>query len=473
MQLRVKLVLLSTLPILVALASMAVMVRHQALDLAHEERRLVESAYLQSKETELRHYVELARSAIQRVAASGEGDDASRRQQALAMVSRMHFGNDGYFFVYDSQGSLLADARQMALPGVDLCDPVEPSGEMPAKLIVNTARDGGGLVRYRWQKPSSQQTVPKLGYVLPVAGWGWTIGTGLYLDDVETALRHIDERAQANIAATQRRIYAIAALCIVLVGLGGLLLNIQDHRIASAKLRGLARRVVHSQEEERVRVARELHDGVVQVLVSSKFMLETAQLQMAEAAPAPGPAPRQLLDRGLDRLNHALLEIRRVSHGLRPALLDDLGPAAALALMGEQMHHEGVFAVRFSLRGEPRPLPTTHGTALFRVAQEAIQNARTHAGASQAEITLHFQPHCVVLEVQDDGKGFDVQRVQADGQGGIGLRNMRERIEGLAGRFAITSGRRGTRIRAVLDTRRPAECDDAPFNEFPSSRVPA
>lgn len=124
-------------------------------------------------------------------------------------------------------------------------------------------------MRYLWQKPSSQQTVPKLAYVMTLPGWEWVIGTGLYLDDVHDTLRRIDLRAQENIDGTRRRIYGIAALCIVLIGLAGLALNLSDHRVASAKLRRLAQRVVRSQEEERVRVARELHDGVVQVLVSS------------------------------------------------------------------------------------------------------------------------------------------------------------------------------------------------------------
>lgn len=466
MQLRLKLLLLSTIPILVALGSVAVTVRHQTLKLAHQERELVESAYLHSKETELHHYVQLAQSAMARIAAD-VADPAARQQQALALLSRMQFGKDGYFFVYDRQGNVLLDAQQMGLAGVDLCDPSNPQSEAPANLILAKAREGGGLVRYLWQKPSSQQTVPKLAYVMTLPGWEWVIGTGLYLDDVHDTLRRIDLRAQENIDGTRRRIYGIAALCIVLIGLAGLALNLSDHRVASAKLRRLAQRVVRSQEEERVRVARELHDGVVQVLVSSKFLLETAQVQWAARAAS---GPHHVLDQGLDRLNHALLEIRRVSHGLRPALLDDLGLAPALALMAQQVQDHTGLPVRFVLRGTAHPLPTSHGTALFRVAQEALTNAQMHAHATQVELLLRFGPRRVSLSVIDDGRGFDVQRVQADGQGGIGLRNMRERIEGLGGTFGVASGRRGTRVLAVL----PMQGDhDSPYPGFEPSQVPA
>lgn len=467
MQLRLKLLLLSTLPILLALGSVAVTARHQTLKLAQQERELVEAAYLNSKETELRQYVQLAQSALARIAAE-EADAAERQRQALALLARMQFGKDGYFFVYDREGNVLLDARHMGLSGVDLCDPGDPRSEAPANLILARAREGGGMVRYAWQKPSSRLTVPKLTYVTTMPGWEWVIGTGLYLDDVQETLRHIDRAAQENIGGTQRRIYAIAALCIVLIGLAGLALNLSDHRVSSAKLRRLAQRVVHSQEEERVRVARELHDGVVQVLVSSKFLLETAQVQWTGRA---APVPREMLDQGLARLNDALLEIRRVSHGLRPALLDDLGLAPALALMVQEVKEQGTFDVRFVLRGPAGPLPTSHGTALFRIAQEALTNARMHAGASHVEVALRFTRWRVSLSVRDDGRGFDMQRVQRDGQGGIGLRNMRERIEGLGGRFAIASGRGGTRILAVLD-RRAEEATEG-YPGFEPSQVPA
>jgi len=451
MQLRWKLLLLTTVPVLGALSLVAATMQHQTLKLARQERQLVEEAYLHSKETELRHYVQLADTALAQIGRSDQSE-AEQQRQALAVLAGMKFGEDGYFFVYDRQGKVLLDAQQMGQPGVDLCDPNSPDGEVPARAILAKAQEGGGFVRYPWQKPSTQQTVPKLGFVSSVPAWGWVLGTGLYLDDVEDALRKIEATAQDNIRATRTRIYAIAALCIVLIGVAGLALNISDHRVASAKLKRLARRVVHSQEDERVRVARELHDGVVQVLVSSKYMLETVQLSMP-GAPEQGRSPsgpRQLLDQGLQRLNDALVEIRRVSHGLRPALLDDLGLAPALSLMVEQVRAHCGFALHFRTEGEPATLPTAHSTALFRVAQEALANARVHAQPTRVDVVLRFSPRQVRLLVRDDGRGFALRKVQSDGQGGIGLRNMRERIEGLDGRFVVASGRRGTVVRAVL-----------------------
>ena len=475
MQLRLKLILMAAIPVGVALICMGITTRHQTMSLANEERKLVEAAYLHSKETELRHYVELARSTIERIAESSDASDTDLQKKAMHVVARMKFGDDGYFFLYDQHGQLLVNPEQMAVANVDLCDPNTPSGQTQAKLILDMAKAGGGLVRYEWHKPSSQILAPKLGYVLQVPVWNWVVGTGLYLDDVQETLARIDEHAKNNIAATQRRIYLIAALCMVLIASAGVLLNLKDHRISSVKLRRLAQRVVHSQEEERARVARDLHDGVVQVLVSSKFLLETAQLQQQYAAPQDGVAPNgKALDQGLARLNDALTEIRRVSHGLRPALLDDLGLPAALALLSEQMCKGGATHVRFGPCSEAQPIPNTHATALYRVAQEAVKNACTHANACDVLVSLRIDPRSIALVVQDNGQGFDIQRVLADGNRGIGLRNMRERIEALDGQFSISASRLGTRIVATLPLHAEAGNDTAlPHSRFDSSYAPA
>lgn len=461
MQLRLKLAIFTAVPILVALGLVAFTVQHQTLKLARQERELVGTAYLQSKESELRQYVQLAVGNIQHIATNGEPLEVQQRQ-ALAMLGEMKFGEDGYFFVYGKDDAVLLNPRQMRQSGVDMCDPGNPVSELPAKNIIATARGGGGMVRYDWQKPSSQQMTPKLAYVTRMPNWGWVIGTGLYLDDVENTLRHIDQRAQENIHTTRLWIYAITAACMLLIAMAGLLLNISDHRGLMGKLRRLAQRVVRSQEEERLRVARDLHDGVVQVLVSSKFLLETAQLQMHTGTANPQGSNRQsaeTFETGLTRLNDALEEIRRVSHGLRPALLDDLGLAAALERLIEQTPPIGDCQAQFVLRGVPFPLPISHSTALFRVAQEAIANAQRHAHASHIHVVLKFSGHSASLTVADDGDGFAVRKVQEDDRKGIGLRNMRERIEGCDGRFTVHSSVFGTRIRAIVSNVESAGSD--------------
>lgn len=339
MKLRQKILLLAVAPLTIAMLAIMLTVRHQSIALAQHERQLVESAYLQAKEAELRAHVKLARSAIAPLLASGRSDQATR-DEAMRTLARLDFGPDGYFFLYDLRGRNLMHPRQPELVGRDLWRLTDARGQPTIQRLVAAAQAGGGFVRYLWDKPSSHQSVAKLGYVEPIPQWGWMVGTGLYLDDVEQTLREIDRRAQANIDQTLAWVVAIAAVCILLVAGSGLALNVSDHREADAKLRQLAQQVVHSQEDERARVSRELHDGISQVLVSTKLLLETAHGHLepppGHATPPGAPATDKaagMLRRALDRLNGALGEVRRVSHNLRPALLDDLGLAAALELL--------------------------------------------------------------------------------------------------------------------------------------------
>ena len=320
------------------------------------------------------------------------------------------------------------------------------------------AQAGGGFVRYMWDKPSTHQSVPKLGYVEPIPQWGWMVGTGLYLDDVEQTLREIDRRAQANIDQTLAWVVGIAAISILLVAGSGLALNVSDHREADAKLRQLAQQVVTSQEDERARVSRELHDGISQVLVSTKLLLETAHGHLETAAVAPASIERAagMLRRALDRLNGALGEVRRVSHNLRPALLDDLGLAPALELLVRETReaHEGrqpELAIALELVGPTVHLPDACNTALFRIAQEAISNIERHATqATRIGVLLENDVDAVRLSIRDNGPGFDVESVQVDPQHGIGLRNMRERMAALGGSCTIASDAHGTEVCAVL-----------------------
>ncbi len=448
MKLRQKILLLAVAPLAIAMLGIALAVHYQATALVRHERALVEAAYLQSKETELRHYVQLAQSAIAPLVKSGRNDEATR-QAAMQALAGLDYGPDGYFFLYDLRGRNLMHPRQPDLIGRDLWDLRDPEGALTIQQLIAAARSGGGAVRYRWEKPSTRQMAPKLGYVVAVPEWGWMLGTGIYLDDVEATLRELDKRAETDIRATLAWIGAIAAISILLVGAGGLALNISEHREADAKLRQLAQRVVRSQEDERARLSRELHDGVSQLLVSVKLVLETALNRLAQA-PADGGAVAPVLGMALNRLETVFNEVRRVARNLRPALLDDLGLQAALQHLAREMQDASGLRIDIDCRGVPRPLSDEAATALYRIAQEALTNVERHANARRVELTLSYAESGVALVVQDDGSGFDLERVQRDPRGGIGLRNLRERIASLGGEFDIDSAPGGTRIRAYL-----------------------
>jgi two-component system NarL family sensor kinase len=143
--------------------------------------------------------------------------------------------------------------------------------------------------------------------------------------------------------------------------------------------------------------------------------------------------------------------VRRISHDLRPALLDDLGLAAALEHLADEFAQHSGTPVRFSASGATDGLPAVAATVLFRIAQEALTNIERHAGASAIVMALERSGGRVGLVVADDGAGFDAQGIAVHPRRGIGLRNMMERIDAIGGTLRIDSSARGTTVRASVD----------------------
>jgi two-component system NarL family sensor kinase len=432
MRLRLKLLTLAAVPLLLALAVVGAAVMHQQRQLAQREHALVVREYMSARRSELRNYVELAMSTVRPLYDSGRDDEATR-EQAVNLLSSLDYGSDGYFFVYDLNGRVLMHSRQPELIGRNLWDLRDPRGRFTIQQLIAQAGAGGGYVEYLWRKPSTGQVVPKLGYVVALSRWNWMVGTGLYMDDIEATMAQVDRQAASHIETTLWWIAGIACGGIGLISVCGLWLNVSELRLADAKLRLLARQVVQSQEEERAHLARELHDGTSQTLVSAKLLVESAVDQLERERASRPPA----LDQALARLNEALIEVRRISHRLRPATLDTLGLPAALELLGREFGEHGGTRVSVDVHGDLRELPQEVKTVLFRVSQEALANIGKHAGAGSARIALHFDDAGVHLLIDDDGRGFDAAAVQSDPRRGIGLRNMRERLGSVGGRFEV------------------------------------
>lgn len=449
MKLRQKLIFLAIAPLIVALCAIGLFVRQQAVTLAHEQHATIQQAYLASKEAELKHYVELASHAIAHLTASGRSDPATLLE-AKRVLSSLGYGDDGYFFVYDMRGRNLMHPRQPELVGRDLWNLRDQYGAATIQNLVAVAKRGGGLVRYNWVKPTSGKPAPKLGYVVTIPAWGWIVGTGLYLDDVQATLQQVDARQSRNIETTLWWIAGLAILSALVVGCTGLALNVSESRVADAKLKALAQRVVDGQEQERARLSRDLHDGISQWLVSIKLQIEAGIIRMRGSEDQRAKAFASF-ERTAEELNGVLGEVRRISHGLRPALLDDLGPAAALEHLAHEFAQHSGMPVAFGVEGRVDGLPPAVGTVLFRIAQEALTNIERHAGASRIEMSLRRERSRVLLAIVDDGAGFDAQDVETHPQRGIGLRNMSERLDAIGGKLGISSTAAGTTVCASVD----------------------
>jgi two-component system, NarL family, sensor kinase len=448
MKLRQKFILLAIAPLIIALCAIAIAVQHQATILAQQQRASVEAAYLATKEAELTHYVLLATRSIAHLYGSGRNDEATLNE-AKAILAKLDYGDDGYYFLYDLNGKNLMHPRQPELVGQNLWELRDSSGSPPIQRLIAQAKAGGGFVRYLWEKPSSHKVAPKLGYVVPLERWGWMLGSGLYLDEIDAALTKTDTQISSNIRNTMLLIAGIAIASAIAIALSGLALNISEYRVADAKLRVLAQRVVRSQEDERARLSRDLHDGISQWLVSIKLQVESGIAKLVANASRPELA-RASFDRAAVQLNDVLGEVRRISHDLRPTLLDDLGLAAALDHLTHEFNEHSSIITTFESDGIVDGLHDVGNTVLFRIAQEALTNIKRHANAKNVKLRLTGDKLTVTLTVTDDGVGFDVAGISQHPKRGIGLRNMHERVDSIGGKLELSSSLDGTQVLAHL-----------------------
>jgi two-component system, NarL family, sensor kinase len=224
-------------------------------------------------------------------------------------------------------------------------------------------------------------------------------------------------------------------------------LNTSQQRLADEKLKAMAQRIVLLQEEERAYVSRHLHDGVSQVLVAAKLQLESAARALAAG---PGSPPELAL--GLEQLSEAIVAVRDVSHELRPLELDRLGLSGALRQLADEFAARSGLSVSFEDGSEGARLGDQASVALFRVVQEALTNVARHARATHVDVRLSKRGAELCLSLVDDGGGFDVVQVARSPRGGIGLRNVRERVEHLGGHFNVRSRPGHTELEVRLPT---------------------
>lgn len=213
--------------------------------------------------------------------------------------------------------------------------------------------------------------------------------------------------------------------------------------------RQLLAKTISAQEEERKRLARELHDDSAQTLTAVLMTLKTAE----DTLPAAPDDARRALGRSRSQLEMALREIRKAIMDLRPSALDDLGLAAAVRWYADEHLRPLGIKVAFEIDGDEQRATGAAATAIFRIAQEAINNVIRHSGARRARIALEFGPSAVLAVIEDDGAGFDpedLRQPQESGRG-LGLLGMRERAELFGGDVEIESGAgHGTSVRVRI-----------------------
>jgi two-component system, NarL family, sensor histidine kinase UhpB len=218
------------------------------------------------------------------------------------------------------------------------------------------------------------------------------------------------------------------------------------------RLRALSSQIIKAQEEERLRIARELHDETAQALASL-----LVRQRVAERSPDPESLHRTMAD--LRALTAEALEgVRRMALELRPTMLDDLGLVAAVEAFARQFSHRTSIPVAVRVTRRPERLPPEVELVAFRVIQEALSNVARHSGATRAEVRLVAGPRVLSISVADDGHGFELESALDSRQRSLGLFGMRERAALVGGRLSLDSAPgRGTRVYLETPADNPAE----------------
>ncbi|MGB9885419.1 MAG: sensor histidine kinase [Moorellales bacterium] len=247
-----------------------------------------------------------------------------------------------------------------------------------------------------------------------------------------------------HLEASLRRLQATVQKAEQLISQVGVVLNyltgeIRDLNTKIAELeqaQELALSVIRAQEEERKRIAREIHDGPAQSLANIVFRSEYCLMLLDKA-------PERLREELLELQNvvrTSLRDIRKIIFDLRPMALDDLGLVPALQRYFATYREQYGLEVDFVFLGEERRLERAVEVAVFRIIQEAVNNIQKHAGVANAVVKMEMLPHKVRLSIRDEGQGFDVNLVQNSRNGqGYGLLSLRERVQFLKGEARIVS----------------------------------
>jgi len=210
--------------------------------------------------------------------------------------------------------------------------------------------------------------------------------------------------------------------------------NARLYRERQESLKSYARQVTQAQEDERLRIARELHDETAQELVLLSRKLEQLKSRV-------GSDRVQEIDGLLTMTRGTIQAVRRYSRDLRPSVLDDLGLRAAIEMVVEDTGHRLPKGASIQITGRERRLDGPLELALFRIAQEALRNVEKHSAATMATVELDFGANEIRLAVSDDGQGFSAARNVSEliRSGKLGLVGMKERAELVGGTFELRS----------------------------------
>ncbi|NDJ54728.1 MAG: PAS domain S-box protein, partial [Chloroflexi bacterium] len=224
-----------------------------------------------------------------------------------------------------------------------------------------------------------------------------------------------------------------------LIGVEGIARDVSEQVVGRARLQELTKQITRAHEEERMRVAHELHDEIGQALTVTKVRLKmmTNALESGQIETA-----RKRLDTLSDLLDESLQMVRSLSHELRPPLLDEMGWEPALSWLCESFSERTGLSIRYTHHGLKDRLAPDIELTCYRVVQEALTNAVRHANPAEVHVLAALDENAMTVAIQDNGDGFDaevVRRAAPYSDVGIGIIGMQERVQAIGGRLVIES----------------------------------
>jgi PAS domain S-box-containing protein len=225
----------------------------------------------------------------------------------------------------------------------------------------------------------------------------------------------------------------------------GSCIDVTERKMAEEALASLSGRLIDAQEEERKRIAREIHDDYNQRLAVLAMDLEELAEQIGDSPAEAG----QQFQRIWNQIGELGADLHSLSHSLHSSTLESLGLVAGAKAFCEEFSEQQEIQVEFAHENVPRGVPGDVALCFFRITQEGLRNIKRHSGANRAEVRLELLGEKLHLSVADGGRGFDVNKHSS--HDGIGIRSMEERLRSLGGQLEISSRPlKGTRIDAWL-----------------------
>ncbi|RPJ84476.1 MAG: sensor histidine kinase [Acidobacteria bacterium] len=340
-------------------------------------------------------------------------------------------------------------------------------GERPFVQEANMAFAGARLRVAVWPKAGllahSRSALPELAAAL-----GGLLGSALLLTlhfahashSRSRELREGRDRLEVSVAERTAELKRVNA---------DLECEVAERKRAEESLRNLSGRLLRLQDEERRRIARELHDSTTQLLGASAIHIGEAR-QMAIERRQEELATR--LGQSMESLERVRLDIRTVSYLLHPPILDELGLEYVLPWYVEGFSQRSGITVNLYVQPDLGRLPQEVEMAFFRITQEALTNVHRHSGSKTAGMTLFRDGSAATLTISDEGHGVPAGILDPPGKAnvhlGVGIQGMRERVRQLGGTLGIESGPRGTTVQVVL----PIPSEYPPALTHPNTEAP-